>query len=205
MKQKFFFLFVLLALSVPNPLFASNGGSKVAGIKTKLEEKIEAREAKLLQIQEKIQNKIQLKTASREAKLTQIKQNLIKKYYQQMSKRMWATIDRLEILISRIDARIAIIDGEGNKDLTSVKANVSQAKSLIADTKVLLTSSDIMIDSVIGSNNPKDAFVILKSNITDIKTNLKEVHGLLVKVIGDIAGLRVGNVKITPVVTPKAL
>jgi hypothetical protein len=204
--KKIVFVFLLIFVGfTPNLISASNVNANRANIKTKIVEKIEAREAKLLQIQDKFQNKIQIKTASREAKLSHIKQSLIRKYYQQMSTRLWATVERLETLVSRIEARITIVDAETDKDLTSITSDVEKAKSLLNDTKVLLTSSDSMIDSVLNSNSPKDAFTILKSNITDVKTNLREVHKLLVKVIGNVSGLHLGNIKLTPTVTIKAV
>jgi len=188
--------------SVPQAVLASNGIQNKTTQQTRLEAQIEAREDKLLLLQENVQVRNQIRTATREGKLTQLKQGLVNKYYQQMSERIWATIERLDTLILRIENRIAILDPQTDKDLTDILADVSKAKSLLNDTKLLVTSSDKMIDSVISSNTPKDAYAILKSNIVDIKTNLKEVHRLLVKVIGDIYGLRVGDTKPTTAVTP---
>lgn len=201
MRKSLFICFLFVFLVFPSLISASPNNSTRSAVRSKIEAKIEAREEKLLQIREAKQ----IKTASREAKLNSLKQNLVKKYYNNMSKRLWATIERLEKLITRIDARIAIVDAETDKDLTKINADVASAKTLLTDTKTLLTSSDNMIDTVIASNNPLEAFKILKENISDIKLNLKEIHRLLVKVIGDIQGLRVGTTKLTPGISPTAI
>lgn len=198
MRKLTVLVLTLFVLAAPQAIFASNGNSNKLTQQTRLEAQIEAREEKLLQLRENIQ----VKTASKEAKLTQLRQGIVEKYYQQMSKRMWATIERLDTLILRIENRVVIVDSQTDKDLSKIIADITKAKTLLSDTKLLLTSSDKMIENVIASNTPKDAYAILKSNIVDIKTNLKEVHRLLVKVIGDIEGLHVGETKITPAVTP---
>lgn len=202
MRKLTVLILTLFVLSAPQVIFASTGVSNRITQQTRLEAQIEAREEKLLQLQENVQVRNQVRTASKEAKLNQLKQGIVKKYYQQMSDRMWATIERLDTLILRIENRVAIVDSQTDKDLTKIIADVTKAKTLLSDTKLLLTSSDKMIDTVIASNTPKDAYAILRANIVDIKTNLKEVHRLLVKVIGDIEGLHVGEAKITPAVTP---
>jgi hypothetical protein len=202
MRKLTVLILTLVVLLVPQAIFASNGISNKLTQQTRLEAQIEAREEKLLQLQENVQVRNQVRTASREAKMNQLKQGIVEKYYQQMSNRMWATIERLDTLILRIENRVAIVDSQTDKDMSKIIADVTKAKTLLNDTKLLLTSSDKMIDDVITSNTPKDAYAILKTNIVDIKTNLKEVHRLLVKVIGDITGLHVGETKITPAVTP---
>ncbi|KKR10158.1 MAG: hypothetical protein UT39_C0022G0012 [Candidatus Woesebacteria bacterium GW2011_GWA1_39_21] len=194
-------LFVLLTL--PSTVYAE-GNTVKTSVTTKIQERIEAREEQLQQIRDRLEARVQTRTATREARLNQLKQNLIKKYYSNMSQRLWATISRLETLIQRIDARVMILEDSSDLDLTSQKSDVVKAESLLSDTKALLTSSDGMIESVVTSNNPKDAYSILRSNISDIKNNLKQIHLLLVKVLGDLAGLRVGTQAVTPTVTPSA-
>ena len=205
LMKKFLPLIILLTVFFSSSFNAVSAANPVANtVRTRLEAKIEAREEKLLQIQQRVTNRIQERTASREARLNQLRQGLIKNYYAQMSERLWATIARLEILITRIEARVSLVQSEGVKDLTSVNSNIASAKTLLSDTKVLLTSADEMIDDVIASQDPKSSFAVLRENVNDIKSNLKEVHRLLVKVIGDIAGLRVGTAKISPSPTPAA-
>jgi len=197
MKRIIFVIALLTILILPSYAYAgvNNTGSRSA----QMQAKIEARQTKLLAIQERKQDK----TASREAKLFQLRQKLILKYYQQMSKRLWAMINRLEILISRIDARIVIVDAETDKNLDTVKADVAKAKTDLVSAKDSLTLADGSINTAILSiDNPKEAFALVKSDITNVKNNLKEVHKLLVHVIGDLEGLRVGATKLTPTAKP---
>jgi len=197
MKKFSILLSCFLLLFCYSNIYADNNTIRNQ-INTKLQEKLQAREEKLQTLMERVQTRNQERVASKEAKLTQLKKNIVLKYYQNMSKRMWAVIGRLDTLILRIDQRVEIIDSQTDKDLTDVNSSITKAKALLSDTRAILTSSDSTINSVIDSNDPKEAFLILKQNITDIKNNLKEVHSLLVHVIGDLEGLRVGTLKITP-------
>ncbi len=195
----FFLISVNLAQSSNNSVSVKNQTS------TKLQQKLESRREALTKIQETVQNRIQQKTASREGRLTQLKQGIVRKYYEKMSDRMWAVISRLETLSERIEARIEIVDSETDEDLSDIVLQVNNAKALLNDTKILLTSSDDMFETVIASDDPKESFEILRDNINDIKMNLVEVHRFLVKVIGDIYGLKSVRFQVpTPVVTTTA-
>lgn len=197
MKRYLFLIAALIVIFFPTRTFALTNNPNGDSLNAKLQQRLELREEKLLEIQNRIQNR-ELKTASREARLTELRQNLIKKYYLQMSKRLWATIDRLDVLITRIDARIKIFDAETDDDLTAVNTDINQAKSLLTETRAILVSSDGMIDTATLSGSPKESFDLIKLNIQEIKDDLKEVHGLLVHVIGDLEGLRVGTTEMSP-------
>ena len=45
---------------------------------------------------------------------------------------------------------------------------------------------------MLENDDPKEAFLVIKNTIKEIKSDLVEVHQLLVHLIGDIKGLRVG-------------
>lgn len=201
MKKYLFLIVAFLVVFFPTRALAITNNPNGDNLNIKLQQRLELREEKLLEIQNRIQSREE-KTASREARLTQLRQNLIKKYYLQMSKRLWATIERLDILITRIDTRIKIFDAETDEDLTAVNTDIGQAKSLLTETRAILVSSDSMIDTATLSGSPKESFDLIKLNIQDIKNDLKEVHSLLVHVIGDLEGLRVGTTKETPTSTP---
>jgi hypothetical protein len=180
---------LLTFINISSIYAVEKAGSRSSQLKTKIEEKIEARENKLIQLREMKQ----VKHASVAAKLTELKKNLIRKYYQNMSERILAMIGRLEKLISRIESRIAKIEAGGGVVDQSTKDEITKAEELLSESRALLTSSDSMFEDTLISKLPKEAFKISKENIKDIKTNLQEVHRLLVHVIGDIKGLRVGE------------
>lgn len=195
MKKYFSLLAFFVSLSLPITAFAASNGTTVRNnVNTKLQQKLESRQEALTQIQETVQTRNKQKTTTGGGVLSQQKQGLVTNYYNKMSDKMWAMIDRLNVLITRIDARIAVVEEETDKDLTLVISNVNTAKILLTDTKAILTSSDEMFQTVIASSDPKESFEILRENINDIKMNLVEVHQLLVKVIGNLEGLT-GGVK----------
>ncbi len=151
-----------------------------------------------------------LKTRIENQRTGQIKQlesrrkDLIKKFFMNMTEMMDAAITRLEILITRIDSRIAKIQEENpSANLTSVKSELTNAKSLLSDTKADLEAAKANLDTTLNSQNPKEAFAILRGSILQVKTNLKQVHTILVHIVGDIKGLHVGQRgTVTTTVTP---
>jgi hypothetical protein len=199
MKNVLISVLLVLGLLFNTGTMLANTTSPSVGSKFKL--KIEQREQKLLDIKNRDRQVFLEKKASQEAKINNLKQGIVRTFYNQMASRLNATIDRLNILITRIESRIAKIESSGTTVNQSVKDDLNKAKQLLADSQALLTSSNNALETVLTSNQPKEAFKILKENILDIKTNLVEVHSLLVKIIGDIKGLRVGQTKISPTVT----
>lgn len=120
----------------------------------------------------------------------------IAKYLQNMVARLRAYVTRLETLITRIESRLTKIAAEDpTKDLTKIKADVDKAKSILADTKDKITDLAGIEDEVVNSTTPKGTFKDIRSKVDSIKKDLQEVHRLLVHVIGDIKGLRVGETK----------
>ena len=46
---------------------------------------------------------------------------------------------------------------------------------------------------MLSSENPGEVIKDIRISIISIKNNLKEVHSILVSVVGQIRGLRIGN------------
>jgi F0F1-type ATP synthase membrane subunit b/b' len=190
MLRKATILAAILVFLGATSVFATNNSATNSSRKSNLiEEKIQERQTRL----EQLSVTKQVRMASIEAKVSQIKQNAIRKYYKNMSERINALIDRLNKLTLRIESRIAKIEESDTPVGQNVKDEIDKAKQLLSDTQTLLASSDGMLEDVLLSNQPKEAFSIIRENIKDIKTNLIEVHTILVHVIGEIQGLRVGN------------
>ena len=208
MMKRYLFIIsfcIFLILPITKVIAASNGSSVRNQTSTKVQQKLESRQDALTKIQETVQTRTKQRTATGEGMLSQQKRGLVTNYYNKMSDRMWALVDRLSVLVTRIEARIAVVDNETDKDLTLVISDVNAAKTLLADTKAVLTSSDEMFQTVIASSDPKESFEILRENINDIKMNLVAVHKLLVKVIGNLEGLTGGVKYQAPTVTPGAI
>jgi len=134
------------------------------------------------------------KIATIQARLSLRKKEIIKIYFQAMTKRLEAAINRLNKLITRIESRITKIETT-NEDINTkvIKKDVQKAKDKLLLTTNKLNEAKIKIDGLLESNTPKEAFTEVRDIIKEIKQYLTDIHGILVKVIGDIKGLRVGN------------
>ena len=166
--------------------------------RTQLKERIEAHKAevaaKRLELKEQTQEHKEARVASREARLSEAKKARTREFYGRLHTRFLAAISRLDTLISRIEARLATIKEENpDADVTQIESDLQEAKSLLLDAKVDLEAASGNFDSVLDSEDPQATFQIIKDLVMEIKGKLVEVHKLLVSIIGDIKGLRVGN------------
>lgn len=144
--------------------------------------------------------------ASFEAKFSEARKENIRKYFRVMVRRMEAAIARLEKLMGRIDARIASLKGEG-KDVSSLESDVTEARGLIANVKILLSEAKANLETVLSSGDPKEQFKTVKASLKEVKDTLKTVHRLLVRVVVGIAqleGYKGVSVTLTPTPTPEA-
>ncbi len=111
-----------------------------------------------------------------------------------MLKRFQAAVGRLNKLIDRIESRIDKIKTEDpSKDLTNVTNQIDTAKTKLAATQTKIDTLKTDLDSILASDTPKEAFRSLVKKVVEIKKDLNSVHRILVHVIGDIKGLRVGE------------
>ena len=80
-----------------------------------------------------------------------------------------------------------------NQKIIFEGADINSAKSLLDEAKANLDAAQASLEDVLASQDPKDAFGIIRETISEVKNQLKEVHSILVHTIGNIKGLRVGN------------
>jgi len=136
----------------------------------------------------------QEKIATIEARLNLRKKEIIKNYFRTMTKRLEAAINRLNKLITRIESRITKIEANDKTINTKViKKDLTEAKGQLATASAKLNEMTTKMETVVESNTPKEDFTKVKSTADEISQILVKVHQTLVKVIGDIKGLRVGN------------
>jgi len=136
----------------------------------------------------------QEKIATIEARLNLRKKEIIKNYFRIMTKRLEAAINRLNKLIARIESRITKIEANDKTINTKViKKDLTEAKGQLATASAKLNEMTTKMETVVESNTPKEDFTKVKSTADEISQILVKVHQTLVKVIGDIKGLRVGN------------
>lgn len=164
------------------------------------EQKLATREAR----REEIRQQIEERRATREARFAEIRRARISAFFDHLTKRFEALLERLAILISRIESRLEKIAEAGEDiDTTPIEADIQEAKDLLAETEDLLGA--LNVEQILDNDDPKTAFTVVRESIQQIKLNLVEVHRILVHVIGDIKGLRIGTERKpspTPVATP---
>lgn len=163
--------------------------ARIAANQLKNQNKIQA----INEQKEQIQIRIEDKRASIAAKLQVANQERIRAYFGILIQRVEATIERLELLISRMEARLVIFSEQyPEEDITQIQADIEAAKDLLMEAKADIEAAEESLEDVLTSEDPKEAFQIVKETILDIKSNLVDVHSLLVHALGDIKGLRVG-------------
>lgn len=136
-------------------------------------------------------------------KREEVKENLVlrrrenlAKFLSKMIARLKAMASRLQVLITRIESRIEKIASENpDEDLTSIKADVEKAQVLLKETGDKISELETTGDELLESDTPKTVFEEIRKKLSEIKKGLVEVHRILVHVIGDIKGLRVGDDK----------
>ncbi|MCX6724856.1 MAG: hypothetical protein NTV20_02025, partial [Candidatus Shapirobacteria bacterium] len=181
----------ILALSflffIASPATAVGTQTATPGATTGLKKNVSQ---EVSQVKEKIQERV----ATIEARLGARKKEIIRNYFTVMTRRLEAAINRLNRLITRIDSRIAKIEAN-NKDINTepIKKDIQKAKDKLLLAPNKLNEAKIKIDGLLESNTPKESFAEVRDIIKEIKQDLIDIHQILVKVIGDIKGLRVGT------------
>lgn len=138
--------------------------------------------------------KTELKNSGEEnrVKLSLVRKEKIMSYSNKLTVRLDAMVERLKLLITRIEARILKIE-ESDEEiaLTETKSTMTEAKQLLVgiDGELILLKENLA--NIPEAEDPKQMFENVRTSLMSIKEDLKEVHQLLVKVVGDIKGLRI--------------
>lgn len=202
MKNVIIALAIALPLIMPSVLFAKKPDVNASSSpkpspygQIKNQTQSQEREEKREELRERILERLNIRNANRLAKaeaLTEKKQELVRSYFNRMVTRLNEVIAKINLLISRIEARLAIINDAG-EDTSNVQDEIDKAKTLLLEAQADLDASSANIDLVLSSGDPKSAFSEIRNSIKSVKSKLVEVHRILVHLIGDIKGLRIGN------------
>lgn len=144
----------------------------------------------------KPEDKLKLNSEQKETRerITAIKRERIRNYFGKMIVRIEATIERLEKLIARIETRIKIINDNNDEiNTTDIEKNVSESKEKLTEIKAKLSILSSKLETLLNSEKPGDEFKNVRESLGNIILDLKNVHRLLVQVVGDIKGLRIGD------------
>lgn len=138
--------------------------------------------------------KVEQLQATAQARVLERRRVNIGRFLGNMVARLRAFVARLEKLIARIESRLEKIAEESpDTDLATIQANIDEAKALLEATKDKIAELEGLGDELVDSDTPREIFMDIKEKLAHIKGDLQEVHRLLVHVIGDIKGLRVGD------------
>ncbi len=181
-------LFITPSLALAKPSFTQNNAQGVE--KPTLPERPKITRAplpsKMAEVREKLQER---------------RKHRIREFFNRMVNRLKAAAERLKKLIARIESRLAKLENEG-KDVTKIKSEVNEAKTKLAKAEGDMELAQNTLETFLASDNPKETFKEVINLIKGIKTQLIEVHQILVHIIGDIKGLGVQETMPKP--TPSA-
>jgi len=204
MKKLFIFGILFSLFLIPGKAYALQ---KEEALNRKLEaqNRVEVRKASMEAKKAVVQERIQDKKASRASQLTEQRRTRLKFFFDRILTRLNAVSARLQTLIDRIASRLDKVEASNNKkDISEVQASLNEAQDLLTDINKDLVDLETAMDTVVNSENPKADMKSVRLMIQEIKSKFKEVHSILVHILGDIRGLRVGQytptVKLSPTV-----
>ena len=172
--------------AVSNREEVRNEATSGAGVGTNQSLQEEARE--------ELRENSQEKMATVQARLTERKREIVQSHFNRVFRRFTAAINRLNILIDRIESRLLKIEEVDNTlDTEKIKTEIESSKEKLNQAATTLENIKADMEQLIESETPKDVFTQVKNSIVQVREILIEVHQTLVKVIGDIKGLRVGE------------
>lgn len=179
----------------PNRINVATNQAEIQNTKRlEIQKRLEEKRLLIEKKREEIRNRIQVRQATRTARLQARNKVRIRTLYGRIEIRLNAAIERLNRLIERIETRLAIYKNNNpDLDFDSIESDIETAKDLLAQASASLEALKTNLEDVLASEDPKQGFAVIRESVKEIKDNLVEAHRLLVHIIGDIKGLRVGN------------
>lgn len=179
------------AVSLPRPIVDDEDGYPATLTPSRfqdLRQRMEERQAQIEQRREALQQQI----IERVEELRLRRLRLIKSFFDRMVERIRAAITRLELLITRIESRLDKLEAAG-EDVADIREELTEAEELLVSAETKLAEAEAEFTGLLESEEPWTAFAKVRELILEVKEILIEVHRMLVAVIGDIKGLRVGT------------
>ena len=156
--------------------------------KSKMREELKS---KLQDRREELKKMAQGKREEAKKRIEEKQQEKIKQAYLKLTEKVNKIVSRFEELIVKIEARLDKLSE--TQDVSSIQAEVERAKDKIAQVKADLASLEGLGSDVASSSDPKSSYATSRQMFQEVKKELDEVHKILVGVIGEIKGLRVGE------------
>jgi hypothetical protein len=202
MRISIILIIISLFVSLTTLTFASPTNPNISGEKTSVQEskkeiirqRIEEKKLEIEMKKQEIKERIQIKKATQAAKLQDKRKENIRNYFEKINTRFSSTILRLEKLISRIENRLSVYEQQNpDLNLDEINLQIEDAKVFLLEAEADISTATENLEDTLDSEDPKAMFKIIKDTTMDAKQKLIEAHRILVHVIGDIKGLRVGN------------
>lgn len=142
---------------------------------------------------QEIQEWLEQKRTTFGARLTEAKKERVRFFFGRLIGRVEAATSRLERLAARIESRLDKIEEENEGiDTIPIREDLEEIKARLEQVSSAITEARDSLESILLTEDPKEAFAEVRELIKAIKEQLIEIHRLLVQLIGQIKGLRVG-------------
>ncbi|MBI2029979.1 hypothetical protein HYT02_06175 [Candidatus Gottesmanbacteria bacterium] len=122
------------------------------------------------------------------ANAQQARFNGIRQMFNAMINRLNAAVTRLETLGSRIQSRLTKLEASG-VEVSALQDDLNQAQETLAGSKEDIASLTVQLEDILAGDNPKIAFVEIRTSIASIKTDLKTVLSTYTDIIRQMKGL----------------
>lgn len=121
-----------------------------------------------------------------EAKMT-----IITRYFDKMTKRLDAALEREKKLMDRVGSRIKKFEEKG-AHVDAAKKNISDARAAWQKAKDALDEAKTKFEALKASDNPKIAFQNVKRLVMDVVGLIKKTHAGIVKTVVSLKGASSG-------------
>jgi hypothetical protein len=146
-------------------------------------------------IREEVKNEFKEKIATLSGKLEARKKEVIKNQFNFIIRRLKAATSRLNKIVIRIESRIDKIEANDKKiDLAAAKTELAKAKINLTKNNTEIEALQTEMETILEGDTPKEDFKEIKTKINEVKKSLLETRKALIKIIGEIKGLRIGQI-----------
>lgn len=136
---------------------------------------------------EDVKENIKQKIEERKSKIATNIKTKIENHAKNIIERIYATIDRVEKIVIRVESRIQKIKDVGSSDVTEAQKFITEAKTKIALAKTDAQGLEKALAEALLSETPRESFnESFKVIVQNIKQNLKDVRVALENAIKSI-------------------
>jgi hypothetical protein len=120
--------------------------------------------------------------------VAQKRANTIRLYFNNMVRKIQAAINRESKLADRIESRLNKFEAAG-KDVSALKIKLADARVTIKDAQKYLDDAKAQMETVLKSDNVKQAFQDVKTLIKNATEKVKLTHQKLIDIVNSMKGM----------------